>query len=169
MDWMGVIASEPIEGEEMPSLATRFATLMRKRAAGPKGETTPSFDGKRMKWSSLDEEARKDWAVISVDSPDRASNDQPVLEGTPNEAGAPLEKGISIRGPSNVEEIGEEVPLGVVVAPRLLPRPANIKPSRKRLPDRVLMCTYVSPQERVYPPKGMVALDPQGAQEIIHR
>ena len=98
VDWTGVIANEPIEEEEMSNLAVRFATLMRKRASGLEGETTPSYDGKRMKWSSLEEEARKDWTVISVDSLDRASNDKPVLNGTLNEAGAPLEEGIPILG-----------------------------------------------------------------------
>ena len=76
------------------------------------GETTPRSDGKRSKWSSPDEEAQKNWAVISVDSLDRASNDQSVLEGAPNEACAPLKGGIPIGGPSNVDEIGDEAPSG---------------------------------------------------------
>ena len=68
-----------------------------------------------------------------MDSPDRASNDQPVLEGAPNEAGAPLEEGIPARGPSNVDEIGGEAPSGVAAAPMLPPMPADTEPSRKRL------------------------------------
>ena len=92
----------------MSSLAARFATRMRKCASGSKGETTPSSDGKRMKRSSPDEGAQKDWEIILVDSLDRASNDQLVLEGTPNEVGALREEGIPDKGPSNVNEIGEE-------------------------------------------------------------
>ena len=68
-----------------------------------------------------------------MDSPDRASNDQLVLGGAPNEAGAPLEKGILAKGPSNVDEIREEALLRVAATPMLLPRPADTEPSRKRL------------------------------------
>ena len=141
-----VISSESIEEEEMSNLAVRFATLMRKRSSGPEGETTPNYDGKRMKWSSLEEEARKDWTVILVDSPDRASNDKLVLEGTPNEVGAPLEEGIPVWGTFKCRRNWRRGPI-----------------SRKRLPDQVLLSTYVPPQERVHPPTGMVAPDPKGA------
>ena len=82
----------------MSSLATGFAIRMRKRVVGSEGETTPRSRGKRSRQSSPDEEAQKDWAIISVDSPDRAPNDQLALEGTPNEAGASLEKGILVGG-----------------------------------------------------------------------
>ena len=74
----------------MSSLAIEFATRMLKRVVGSEGETTPKSDGKWSKWSSLNEEAQKDWTIISVDSLDRASNDPPVLEGAPNVSGAPL-------------------------------------------------------------------------------
>ena len=57
MAWTSVIASEPAEEEELSSLAAGFTTRMRKRAAGSKGETTPSSDGKWMKRSSPDEGA----------------------------------------------------------------------------------------------------------------
>ena len=83
---MGVIASEPAEEEEMSRLAVGFAARLHKQAASSKGESTLISDGKRSKRSSLDEEAQKDWAIISVDFPDPAFNDQPILEGSPNEA-----------------------------------------------------------------------------------
>ena len=57
MDEAGISASEPIEGEEMSRLVARFAERMRKRVAGSEGEPTPISDGKRLKRSSLDEEA----------------------------------------------------------------------------------------------------------------
>ena len=104
-----------------------------------------------------------------MDSPDRASNDQLVLKGAPNEAGAPLDEGIPAGGPSNVDEIGDEAPLGVAAAPILPPRPADTEPDRKRMPDWVLLSTYVPPQERIHPPISMVAPDPKGARKIIHR
>ena len=75
MDWAGIISSEPSKEEEMSKLIAGFSTRMRKRATGSKGESTPIFDGKRLNWFSLDEEAQKDWVIILVDSPDRASND----------------------------------------------------------------------------------------------
>ena len=148
----------------MSSLVVRFTARTRKQAAG-----SPIFDGKRPKRSSPVEEAQKDWAIILVDSPNRASNDQPVLESAPNEVGAPLEEGIPVGEPSNVNEIGDEAPTGVATAPMLPPKPTNTKPSRKRLHDRVLLSTYVPPQEMMHPLTGMVAPDPKGAREIIHR
>ena len=71
--------------------------------------------------------------------------------------------------PSNVDKIEEEAPSRVAAAPMLSLRLGDTEPSRKRLPNRVLLSTYVSPQERIHPPMGMVALDPKGALEIIHR
>ena len=59
----------------MSRLTIRFAAWMHKQDVGSEGETTPISDGKRLNLSSLDEEAQMDWAIISVDSPDRASND----------------------------------------------------------------------------------------------
>ena len=104
-----------------------------------------------------------------MDSLDQASNDQLVLEGAPNEAGASLEEGIPIEGPSNVDEIREETSSGVDVALILLPRPVDTEPSRKRPLDRLLLSKYIPPQERVHPLTGMVALDLEGSLETIHR
>ena len=82
----------------MSRLAIGFVVRMGKQATGFKGETTPIFDGKLPKLSSPNEEAHKDWAIISVDSTDRASNYQPISEGTLNEAYAPLGRGSQLRG-----------------------------------------------------------------------
>ena len=60
VDWTCIIASEPAEEEEMSRLATRFATQMRKQAAGSEGETTPISYRKHPKRSSSHEEAQKD-------------------------------------------------------------------------------------------------------------
>ena len=107
VDWTSIIASEPSEEEEMSRLAVRFTARMHKWATGSKGESTPISDGKRPKRSSPNEEVQNDSAIISMDSLDRASNDQSVLEGAPSEVGAPLEEEIPTGGPSNVDEIGE--------------------------------------------------------------
>ena len=45
MDWMGIIASELAEKEEMSSLAVGFAVWMHKWAAGLDGETTQDLVG----------------------------------------------------------------------------------------------------------------------------
>ena len=70
VDWMGIIANEPVEEEEMSKLVTGFSARMCKWVASSKGETTPISDGKRPKLSSLDEGAQKDWVIISMDSLD---------------------------------------------------------------------------------------------------
>ena len=140
----------------MSKLSIKFEAQRHKRAAGLKGETTPFSDRKCLKLSSLDEETQKDWVVILVDYPDRASNDQSVLEGAPSEADAPLEEGISTEGPSNIDGIGEGAPSGVATAPSLLPRPEDTESNRKRLLDLVLLSTYVPPQESIHPLMGMV-------------
>ena len=48
----------------------------------------------------------------------------------------------------------------------LLPRPVDTAPSRKRLPDRVLLSLYVPPHERIHPPTGMVAPELEGRSSI---
>ena len=45
MDWMGVIANEPVEEEEMSSLDAEFVTRICKHIAGSEGETTPVLMG----------------------------------------------------------------------------------------------------------------------------
>ena len=79
-----------------------------------------------------------------------------------------MEEGIPVRGSSNVDEIGDKAPLEVAAAPILPPSHTDTEPSRKMLPDQVLLSTYVPLQERIHHPTGMVALDPEGALKIIH-
>ena len=62
-----------------------------------------------------------------------------------------------------MDEIGEEAPLGVAATSMLPPRPADTDPNRKSLLYRVLLSKYVPPQERIHPPTGMVAPNPEGA------
>ena len=68
----------------MSSLVVGFAARMLKRAVSFQGETTPNSEvsgGKRPKRSSPDEEAEKSLTVITIDSPERASDVLPALEG----------------------------------------------------------------------------------------
>ena len=75
VNWVGIIASELVEEEEMSRLVVGFAARVRKRATFLEGESIPISDGKHLKRFSPDEEAQKDWAIILVDSPNQASND----------------------------------------------------------------------------------------------
>ena len=95
-----------------------------------------------------------------MESPDQAPSDQSTLEGSPNEAGATLEEGVLITGPSDVYEIRDEALPGLADAPVCPPKSTGVGSSRKRMPDRLLLSTYVSSLERIHPSKGMVAPDP---------
>ena len=90
------------------------------------------------------------------------------MEDTPNEAAATLEKGVPVTGPSDVDEIGEEVPTGVVDATVLSPRSMGAWSSRIRLLDQLLLSTYVLPLERIHHLMGMVTSDLEGVLEIAH-
>ena len=100
-----------------------------------------------------------------MDSPDQASNDQPVLEGALCEVGGPLEEGIPVGGPSNVDEIGEVAPSRIAAAPMLPSSPSDTESSRKGPPDRVLLSLYVSLQERIHLPRAWLPL----IQRVIRR
>ena len=116
MDWSSVLANESTEEEKMSMLAIGFAVRMRKRTVDSEDEPAPTSDGKRLRRSSPNEEAQKDRAIIPMDSPDRATNDQLVSKGTPSEVNTSLEERIPVGGPS-VEKIGEGSPLEVAAAP----------------------------------------------------
>ena len=169
IDWIGVVDSEPTKEEEMSSLAAGFVVQMHKWAMGLEGEATSSFGGKWSKQCLLYEGAQKNWAIVSVDSPHRASNDQPALGDCLNEASVSLEEEVSVVSPLNVEEVEEGAPSGVVTALMPLPKPTGARPNKKGLPDRVLLSTYVPLLERIHPSMGMVAPNPEGVLEIVHR
>ena len=90
----------------MFSLAAKFAARMRKQSMTLEGEATSSFGEKRTKRSPSDEGAQKDWAIVSVESLDLASNHQLALGVCLNEANTPLEEGVLAASPPNVEEVG---------------------------------------------------------------
>ena len=167
IDWKSVVNSEAPEEEEMSSLAVGFATQMRKRATVLEGETTSSSCGKRARQSPPNEGAQKNWAIVSVESPDLTSNDQLALGDLLNEAGMSLEEGVPVGSSPSVEEVGEDAPAGVVTASVPLPKLASTGPSKKRLPNRVLVSTYVPSLERVHPSTGMVAPDLESMLKIV--
>ena len=88
VEWLDSIASDLAKEREndMSSLVAGFATWMRKQAMSAQGETTPSskvYGKKRSRQSGPDEVAQKSPTVIIVDSPKRAPNALPALEGPP--------------------------------------------------------------------------------------
>ena len=66
--------------------------------------------------------------------------------GSDRERGATsMEEGVPTARPPNVEEVGMGAPSGVVTAPAPLPKSIGARPSKKRLPDRVLVDTPPPP------------------------
>ena len=59
----------------MFSLAAGFAASRCRWFATLEGVATSSSRGKRLRWSPSNKEAQKDWAIVSVESSDLASND----------------------------------------------------------------------------------------------
>ena len=60
-------------------------------------------------------------------------------------------------------------PLGVVTALASPPKSSDAGPNKKRLPDEVLISTYVSPLERVHPSTDVVVPILEDVLEIVHR
>ena len=90
----------------MFSLVVEFVVRMRKWPATPKGEATSSSREKRPRRSPSDEGAQNDWIIVSLESLDLASNDQPALGVCLNEANTPPKEGVLVASPPNVEEVG---------------------------------------------------------------
>ena len=104
-----------------------------------------------------------------MESPDLASNDQPALGVCLKEANPPSEEGVPATSPQDVEEVRMGAPSGVVTTLAPLPKSTGTKPSKKQLPDRVLVRTYVSPMERVRPSTNMVVSNLEDVLKIVHR
>ena len=167
------IPSEPAE-VDMSSLVTGFAAPMRKRVASAQGETTPDSDvpgGKRPKWSGPDEEAQKSPTVITVDSSERAYDALPALEGAAQDASREacpsLEDGTLVGGPPNADQVVNEAPfVGTTIGLPLLARRsclATFGARKARLPDRLVLGSYVKPMEWARPSTDMSALGPDAA------
>ena len=104
-----------------------------------------------------------------MESLDLASSDQSALGACLNEANTPLEEGVPVASPPNVKDFGMGAPSRVVTAPTPPPKSIGAGPSKNRLPDRVLVSTYVSPLERVHPSTDMVVPDLEDVLKIVHR
>ena len=105
--------------------------------------------------------------VINVDSPNRASDAQQVLEGAFREACAPPDDGIPADGSPGVEGVVAKAPLEVAATPSFSTRLASVDPCKPRMLNRLLLSSYVTPHEWVHPMVDTVAPSPEGACEII--
>ena len=92
-----------------------------------------------------------------------------ACQDAPREAGALLRDGIPTRASSGAEGVTAEAPLEVVAALSFLTRLARGDPRRLRMPNRLLLSSYVPPQEWVPLSVDTMALGLEGAQEIIDR
>ena len=153
----------------MFSLATRFAARRRKRYMTLKDVNASSFGEKRPRRSLSYEEVQKEGAIVLVESPDLASNDQLALGVCLDEANIPLEGEVPVVSPPSAEEVGMGAPSRVIIGLAPSPKPIGAEPSKKRLPDRVLVSTYVLPMERVHPSMDMMASDLGDVLKIVHR
>ena len=148
VDWVDPNISDSTKEREadMSNLAAEFVAQMRKRAASSQRETTPGSEvssEKLPKRSGLDEEAQKSPAVIVVNSPKRASNVLPALEGATQDASreacASLEDGAPAGGLPNVDRAVSEAPTTkTTISPPLQTRRPKV-----RLPDRLRLGSYV--------------------------
>ena len=148
MDWTNPTVSESAEEmeDDMLDLVVGFIARMCKRASSSPGETIPGFkvtDGKRSKRSGPDGEVQNSPAVITMDSPEWASDALLALEGTvqeaPKEACASLKDGVPAKGPPDVARAVGEAPLKIVVELLLSARLTNAHPRRLRGPGRLVL------------------------------
>ena len=113
---------------------------------------------------------QKSSVVIAVDSPERVSDALLALESTSQdtfrEVCAFLEDGVPTGGPSNVVGVVGETLLEIVVGLSFSSKLANASPHRLRLPERLMLGSYVLPQEWDCPSANTVAPGLEVAREI---
>ena len=69
--------------------------------------------------------------------------------------------------PPSVEEVGMGASSGVVITSAPSPKSTGAGPSRKWMPDLVMVSTYVPPLERVPPSMDTVAMDLEDVLKIV--
>ena len=107
-----------------------------------------------------------------MDSLERALDALLALEGASQDASreacASLEDGVSVEGPSNAEGVVREAPSEIAVGPSFSARIANASPCRPKLPNQLMLGTYVLLHEWDRLSVYMVAPSPEAALEIIY-
>ena len=86
-----------------------------------------------------------------MDSPERASDALPALEGVDQDACASLKDGAPTRGPSNADQGAREAPSAErAIGSPLRARQSSLATSgtyKARLPDKLVLGSYVKPTE----------------------
>ena len=139
-------------------------------------KTTLGSEGlgdKRPRWSGPKEEAQKRLIVIVVDSPERAPDSMLALEGAAQgalqEACATLEDRALAGGSPNTDQVVVEAPSEAATDPLFLARLAMVDPRKARMPDRIVLRSFVQMMEWDRPSVDTPALGPKAAQSIIDR
>ena len=127
----------------MSNLTAGFSTRMRKRASSAQGETTLSskvYGGKHPKRSSLDEEAQRSLASL-----------EGAAQYASREACASLEDGALAKGPPNTDQtVSEALAVEITIGPSPWDKRSNLTfpgAYRARLPDKLMLGSYVKPIE----------------------
>ena len=110
------------------------------------GDTTPDSEvpcGKSSKRSGPDGEAHNSLTVITVDSPERASDALSTLDSAsqeaPREPCASLEDGVPNGGPPTANKVVGEAPLEIVAEISFLARLENATHRRLKGPGRLVL------------------------------
>ena len=151
---------------------------MRKRAVSSQRETTSGSErpgGKSPKRSGPDEEAQKSPAMITVNSPEKAPDALPTLEGATQdafkEACASLENEAPVERPPNIDkDVREALTAETTIGPLLQARRFSLTipgTRRARLHDRLMLGSYVKMMEWGRPSMDVLSPSPDEAQLII--
>ena len=121
-----------------------------------------------MKWCGLDEEAQESQAIITLDSPERASDAILALEGatqeTSKEAYALLEYGSLARRPPDVNKVVGEALSKIVVGPSFSTRIAMVGLYKPRDLDILVLKSPIKPTTWDQPSADASVPDPNKAQ-----
>ena len=155
MDLVDLGSTKSAEEGEMSNIAVGFAAQMSKRATSAQREANLEFEvlsEKCRKQFGSGREVQESRVVVTLDSLERASEAIPALEGATQEAyreaSKVLEDGVPAKGP-----------------PTLI----GTSPEKARLPNRMVLGSYVPLQECGRPLLDMVAPSPEVVREIIDR
>ena len=112
--------TQPVEKGKMSNLAIGFAARMPKWATSAQVEANPGSEvpsEKGRKWSGSGGEVQESQAVVTLDSPERASKAIPALKGATQEASREvskaLEDAILAGGPSDADIVVREASLEI--------------------------------------------------------
>ena len=107
-----------------------------------------------------------------MDSLNRAFDAQPALEDAPQDTSketcSPSEDGIPTGGSPSAEEVVVEAPLKVAAALSFSAKLTSVNPHKTRMPNWLLLSSYVPPQEWVQLSVDTMAPGLEGAREIIN-